>query len=361
MIACQDGHKPLGQPIVSVVLPLYNEAAVLERLMDLVKQALAGCGCRYEILFVNDGSTDDSGEILDRLAQQDPHVRVVHFSRNFGHQPAVQAGLAHATGDAVVLMDSDLQDDPAAIPRFVEKWREGYDVVYAIRVNRKEGLLKRLLFFGFYRVLNLVASTPIPMDAGNFGLMDAKVAREIVELPDHDRYYPGLRRWVGYRQVGVPVERGARHDDEPRVSMRQLWRLAKTAVFSFSSFPLTIFYGISAVSLLVCVTAVSFTLYHKLLTGLAVPGWTSMTMIASFFGAINALGIGILGEYVTRIYDQVRGRPLFIVSRKVNFAHSLDRRAEELLESLADQVEDQTDEESSCVADSRFAVPTSGA
>ncbi len=312
-------------PLVSVVLPCYNEARVLRRLTDLVIGTLVAHDERYEIVFVNDGSTDDSVEILDELAQANPAIRVVHLSRNFGHQAAVQAGLIHARGDAVVLMDSDLQDDPAAIVDFLEQWRAGYDVVYAVRFNRKESPPKRFLFYVFYRVLNAISEMPIPQDAGNFGLVDRTVVDHILQLTDRDRFYPGLRRWVGFRQIGVPVERHARHDDKPRVSMRQLFRLAKSAIFSFSRVPLAMFYSVAALSLLVCAGLCGFTMYHKLFTGLAIPGWTSITMVASFFGALNSLGIAILGEYVIRIYDQVRARPMFIVARKVNF----DRRASE--------------------------------
>ena len=330
-------RKPLDQSLVSVVLPLYNEAAVLERLLELVTNALTESGCRHEIIFVNDGSTDGSTQILDSLADADFRVRVVHFSRNFGHQAAVQAGLLHATGDAVIVMDSDLQDDPSAIREFLAKWQAGYDVVYAVRENRKESLIKRSLFFWFYRILNLLSGTSIPKDAGNFGLVDRRVVLQIAGMTDCDRFYPGLRRWVGFRQIGILVERGARHDDEPRVFMFQLFQLAKTAVFSFSSFPLTMFYGIAALSLVVCLASIGFSLYHKFLTGLAIPGWSSMTMTASFFGAINALGIGILGEYVARIYDQVRARPQFIVSRIMNFESPQDTNSGPLLEWLSDQ------------------------
>ncbi len=318
--AAPPGRLRPDNPLVSVVLPLYNEAAVLRTLTQRVEEALRSCTSRYEIVYVNDGSTDDSPYILEELARENPQVRVVHFSRNFGHQAAVQAGLMFAAGDAVVVMDSDMQDDPAAIPRFVEQWRAGYDVVYAVRFQRKEHFIKRSLFYTFYRVLNAVSDTPIPNDAGNFGLVDRRVAEHIVRMYDRDRYYPGLRRWVGFRQIGVPVERLARHDDHPRVSMRQLGRLAKSAIFSFSSFPLTMFYLLAALSLLTCAAVCGFALYHKLFTGLAIPGWASVTIVASFFGAMNAAGIGILGEYVIRIYDQARARPLFIVEREVNFS-----------------------------------------
>ncbi len=309
----------MDEVLVSVVLPVYNEEKVLESLVRQVGAALLGCGCHYEIVFVNDGSRDESPRLLDELAAADPRVRVLHLSRNFGHQAAVQAGLAHVRGDAVVVMDSDLQDAPESIRDFLDRWREGYDVVYAVRFGRKENAVKRFLFHSFYRVLNKVSRTPMPADAGNFGLIDRRVADEIARLLDRDRYYAGLRSWVGFRQVGVPVERGPRYDGTPRVSLMGLGRLAKSAIFSFSSFPLTVFYGLGFLSLAVFLGLGTFCLYHKLFTGEAVPGWTSSTMAACFTGVMNALGIAILGEYVTRVYDQVRARPVFVVDRKVNF------------------------------------------
>jgi dolichol-phosphate mannosyltransferase len=301
--------------LISVVLPQYNEGAILTQLVELVEAALVQCTDRYEIIFVNDGSTDGSGELLDDIADANSNVKVLHFSRNFGHQAAVQAGLEYARGDAVIVMDSDLQDDPKAIIDFVAEWRNGADVVYAERTKRKESLPKRVLFYSFYRFLNAISDTPIPNDAGNFGLMDRRAVDSIVSLRDTDRYFPGLRRWVGFKQVGVIVERLERHDDNPRVSFAGLFRLAKSAIFSFSRFPLTMFYGIAGLSAAVFGVFLAFCLYHKVVTGLAIPGWTSVIMTASFFGSLNALGIGILGEYVVRIYDQVRARPGYIVQR----------------------------------------------
>lgn len=319
-------RPPLAECLVSVVLPVYNEAEVLRRLHKLVAAALDAAGCRREIIYVNDGSTDGSGQILDELAADDESVKVLHFSRNFGHQPAVQAGIAHARGDCAIVMDSDLQDDPAGIADFLDRWQAGYDVVYAIRVGRKENAVKRFLFHAFYRVLNFVSRVPMPEDAGNFGLMDAGVAREVASLIERDRYFAGLRSWVGHRQTGVPVERGERHDGRPRVSLLGLFRLAKSAIISFSTVPLSLFYFIAALSMAVCAALVLFTLYHKLFTGRAIPGWTSITITASFFGALNALGIGILGEYVVRIYDQVRGRPLYVIARRVNVDQSAEAK-----------------------------------
>ncbi|WP_298863256.1 glycosyltransferase family 2 protein [uncultured Gimesia sp.] len=313
-------RKPISDSLVSVVLPVFNEQNVLPQLLQAVEESLQTVGCGYEIIFVNDGSSDRSGLILNELAELNSRVRVIHFAKNFGHQAAVQAGLLHTTGDAVVIMDSDMQDCPKAIVDFIEHWQAGYDVVFAIRTDRKENIVKRWAFQTFHKTLNLISSTPIPRDAGNFGLIDHQVAVQIAQLSDRDRYFPGLRSWVGYRQIGVTVERLARYDEKTRVSFIELCRLAKTAIFSFSFLPLTIFYAIAALSAVVCLGLIAFVLYHKLFTALAIPGWASTTITASFFGALNALGIGILGEYVTRIYDQVRARPMFIVSTKTNFA-----------------------------------------
>lgn len=331
-------RPPAADTVISVVLPVYNEARVLPRLHRLVQEALGEISCRSEIVFVNDGSTDGSAGLLDQLARNHPGTRVVHLSRNFGHQAAVQAGLEYVDGDAVIVMDSDLQDDPRAFRTLVTAWRDGADVVYAVRQSRKESAWKRGLFWAFYRLLNAVSATPFPRDAGNFGLLDRRVARLVAQLPEHDRYFAGLRGWVGFEQRGVPVERLARYDDRPRVSLAGLVRLAKTALFSFSRTPLTLFYLFAAASLLVCAGCSTFCLVHKLLLGIATPGWTSTVMVASFFGAINALGIGVLGEYIVRIYDQVRGRPKFIVARETGVKliderrFSIDRDLQELLQ-----------------------------
>jgi dolichol-phosphate mannosyltransferase len=311
-------RPPLEQTLISVVLPVYNEAFALPVLLSRVGQVLAQCGVEYEILCVDDGSRDESAVILDHLASMNERVRVIHLSRNFGHQAAVQAGLAHARGHAVILMDSDMQDAPEAILQFVAQWQAGYDVVYAIRERRKEAWPKRLLFAAFHRLLSRVAAIPVPADAGNFGLVDRRVARQIATMAESDRYFPGLRSWVGFRQKGVPVERNARYDRQPRVSLRGLLRLAMTAIFSFSAFPLLVFHAIGALAGVLFAGLGCYAMYHKLFTHAAIPGWTSHLLTGSFFGALNALGICILGEYVIRIYDQVRGRPLYLIDRTVN-------------------------------------------
>ncbi|MCA9070293.1 MAG: glycosyltransferase family 2 protein [Planctomycetaceae bacterium] len=313
-------ERTLFQSFVSLVLPVYNEVQVLEQLELAIRRVMQELDCRYEVIFVNDGSTDGSEQLLDELAEKHRPVRVVHLSRNFGHQAALQAGLSHSRGDATIVMDSDFQDDPTAISTFLDLWEHGYDVIYAVRTKRKEGALKRMLFSGFYHVLNRISRTHIPRDAGNFGLIDRRVMEVLLRLSDTDRFFPGLRSWVGYRQIGVEVERLPRHDENPRVSFWGLCRLAKTAIFSFSRVPLTMFYVIALVSCLVCLGLTSFTLYQKLIVHEATPGWASSLMTASFFGSLNSLGVAILGEYVVRIYDQVRARPQFLVDRTTNLS-----------------------------------------
>jgi polyisoprenyl-phosphate glycosyltransferase len=316
----QTDRPSCEKTLISVVLPVYNEAQALPILTARIAEALDAGLARYEIVLVNDGSTDESPRILDQLAASSDRIRVVHLSRNFGRQAAVQAGLAHAGGDAVVLMDSDMQDAPEAIPRFIAAWRAGYDVVYAIRAGRKESLLVRLLCSAFNRLLSAVASVPMSAETGVFGLIDRRVAQKIIHLFESDGYFPGLRAWVGLQQTGIEVERNAQQDRRPWTTLRELLRLTKTAMFSFSSFPLTIFHAIGVAAAAVFAGLGAFSIFCKLFTDLAVPGWTSLILVGSFFGALNALGISILGKYVVRIYNQVRGRPQYVVDRTVNFA-----------------------------------------
>jgi dolichol-phosphate mannosyltransferase len=308
---------------VIVVMPLLNEVAVIREVVQQVTEGLDQKGCQWRVVLVNDGSTDGSDEVLNEMAEDDSRITVLHLSRNFGHQAAVHAGLCHCYGDAVILMDSDAQDDPNAVSDMIDRWQDGYDVVYAVRHSRKENILKRAAFSSFHRLMEAMASVDVPRDAGNFGLLDARVVKEIVALGETDRYFPGLRSWVGFRQCALPVERLKRHDDTPRVSIKGLISLAKTAMFSFSRVPLLAFYGLAALSATIGAICIVWAVYHKLVTGAAIPGWASITTVSAFFGAINALGIAILGEYVTRIYDQVRNRPAYVVDQTRNLGEDL--------------------------------------
>jgi dolichol-phosphate mannosyltransferase len=310
------------ESLVSVVLPVYNEAKVLPVLAARIASVLTSCSIDYEIIFVNDGSCDDSPQVLDQLAATCDRVRVVHLSRNFGVQAALQAGLVRASGDAVVLMNANMQDPPEAIPRFLTEWHGGCDIVYAVYKRPNESVLNRLLRGVFRRVAASLASAPIPPNAGIFGLIDRRVARHMITLGERDRFFPGLRSWVGFRQKGVPVDRCGRYGEPPHVSLVGLLRSAKKGIVSASSFPLAMFHVIGVVALAAFVALSGFAICCKLFTDGAIPGWTCYLLAASFFGAINALAIGILGEYAVRIYDQVRGRPAYLVDRTVNFSAS---------------------------------------
>jgi polyisoprenyl-phosphate glycosyltransferase len=275
---------------VSIVLPVFNEVENLRSLTTKICQVLDQLAVESEIIFVNDGSYDGSAEVLDTIASESERIRVVHLSRNFGHSAAVRAGLDQTDSHAVILMDSDGQDDPLAIPRMVDRWLQGAEVVYAVRVARKEGFWKRCLFSLFYRILGKLSSVKIPRDAGNFGLMDRRVVEQIQQLIEVDRYFPGLRSWTGFRQESLQVERLERYDDTPRVSLSGLLSLAKTALFGFSRVPLLAFYGIALVCAAVSFGLIGFALFHKLFTGLAIPGWTSTTSISAFFWSHECTG-----------------------------------------------------------------------
>jgi len=325
-------RRKIKQSTVSVVLPLLNEAGVLPRLLADLKHVLTSTGCKWNIVLVNDGSTDGSAELLDAMAYSDKRLKVIHLSRSFGQQAAVQAGLTAAHGDAVVLMDSDGQDDPTAIPEMIRRWAYGDDVVYAVQFGRKENIFKRLLFRSLHNVLHSVASIAIPRNAGNFGLIDRRVADILIQMDESDQYFPGLRSWVGFKQSALRVERFARHDRFPRVSIFGLFGLAKNALVGFSRVPLQAFYWLAGTCAAVCVSCIFFAFFHRLVTGAAVPGWASMTSLTSFFGAMNALGIAILGEYISRIYDQVRKRPAYVIARSANM-NDEDGPAASLMES----------------------------
>lgn len=331
------------QPLISLVLPVFNEIAILDTLRSCLDRSMCSVGVDWEIIFVNDGSTDGSGRVLSHFARTFPHIKTIHLSRNFGHQAAIHAGLSHCAGDAAIIMDSDMQDDPTRLSKFIDAWREGYDVVYAVREKRKEAWWKNVLFLSFYRLLNQIADIRIPQDAGAFSLLDRRAIDEVLRLKEVERFFPGLRSWIGFQQKGVVIERCARHDDKPRVSLWQLFRLAQSAIFGFSRFPLFIFYAISIASLTVSLSCLTYALISKWYTGLAIPGWASTTTLASFFGGLNALGIAVLGEYVIRIHHQVLGRPTFVIDQVIAFTQAPNSKPESI--SPADSVMDDATSE----------------
>jgi len=307
--------KQRGEPLLSVVIPIYNEQATLSelyrRLTHVLSENLAELA--YEIVFVNDGSIDGSIQILSELHADDPVVKVVNLSRNFGHQAALTAGLDYAKGDAVICMDGDVQDPPEIIPTLVARWRDGNDVVYAVRKLRKDGFIKRGCYAAFYRLLRRLSMVSIPLDAGDFALMDRRVVDCLKTLPERSRFIRGLRTWVGFRQTGVEYEREKRYAGTPKYTWPKLVHLAVNGLLSFSALPLrmatAVGFMISFCSLLGIIVA----LYLKLFTDQAIPGWTATVIPMLVLGGIQLLSIGILGEYIAQIFDEVKRRPLYLV------------------------------------------------
>jgi dolichol-phosphate mannosyltransferase len=307
----------LDRPILSLVIPVFNEQENLDALYTRLGSELTSHEPDFEIIFVDDGSRDKSIEILARLAQNDPRVSVISFARNFGHQAAISAGLDQARGSAVIVMDADLQDPPEVLGQFIAKWREGHDVVYAIRERRKEGWFKRTAYAVFYRLLQRVANIEIPLDAGDFCIMDRRVVDLLVNMPERNRFVRGIRSWVGLDQVGLEYERAARNAGKTKYSYGRLVTLALDGLVSFSYLPLRIISmaGIG-VSLLSILLAIIYTI-QKVFWGLNPPGFPTTIVAIFFLAGIQLITIGVIGEYVGRIFEEVKRRPMYIVRQVI--------------------------------------------
>lgn len=297
-------------PNLSVVVPLYNEQETLPELYRRLIIALEMLGT-FEIVFVDDGSRDATLGILARLRSDDPRLSIVQLSRNFGHQAAVSAGLAHAAGRAVIVMDGDLQDPPEVLGEFIEKWREGYDVVYAIRQGRKEGLCKRLGYYLFYRLLHSVSELEIPLDSGDFCLMDRKAVEVLNHLPEKSRFVRGLRTFIGFRQVGVAYEREARAAGRSKYTFRKLLGLAADGLMGFSNAPLHLVAWLGALSL---AGALGTAIWAGLQAGFN-PGSSGVLCVVFLMAAVQLFGLAIVGEYVRRIFQEVKARPAYVVQQ----------------------------------------------
>jgi len=307
--------------LLSVVVPCFNEEAVIGLTHRQLVEALGGDpSFDLEIVYVNDGSRDRTEALLFELADQDPRVKVVSFTRNFGHQPAVSAGLEYAGGDAVAVIDADLQDPPEVILRLVAKWREGYDVVNAVREKRKEGFAKRFAYALFYQVYRRLASIDVPLDSGDFALMDRRVVDVMNALPEKNRFVRGLRSWSGFRQTGVGYERASRAAGETKYSFRKLLRLAFDGIVNFSTAPLSLIFGLGVATAVIAMFAGAGYLVARIFaipifgyTPGEAPGFTTLILTILFFSGVQLISIGILGEYLGRIYQETKMRPTFVV------------------------------------------------
>lgn len=302
-------------PRFSVVAPVYNEEELVEQFYQRVHDVMEGGGESWELVLVDDGCRDKSPQLMDAIHAQDPeHVVIIHFARNFGHQIAITAGMDHARGDAVVVLDSDLQDPPEVIPELIAKWREGYEVVYGVRTEREgETWFKLFTARLFYRIIQALTDVVIPMEAGDFRLLDRHALDALRQMREHHRFVRGMVSWIGFRQIGVPYKRHARTAGETKYPFKKMFRLALDAITGFSIFPLKLmqWLGLGATGLGILFALVLFIL--KLSGSLPLVGQGLTASLVLFMGGVQLLGIGILGEYIGRIYDEVLDRPLYIV------------------------------------------------
>ncbi len=307
---------------VSVAVPLFNEEQVLPELISRVGAVLAVIpGGPHEMVFVDDGSSDRSFEILATAAAADPRIVALSLSRNFGHQAALSAALDHVTGDLVVVMDGDLQDSPETIPRFIDEQRKGYDVVYAQRVQRKEPWVLRACYFLFYRLIARVSNVHLPLDAGDFALLSRKVVDHIRRIPEHHRYLRGLRAWVGFRQVGIPIERSARRLGRSKYGVIRLLRLGFDGIFAFSMAPLRAASVLGLVTIAGSLLFALYAVYVRLFLGKSPPGFTALIVAVTLLSGIQLLFLGVIGEYVGRVYEETKGRPNYVIERMVCSGH----------------------------------------
>jgi glycosyltransferase involved in cell wall biosynthesis len=305
---------------ISVVVPCFNEQDVIRQTHERLSTALSKTDLEYEIVYVNDGSRDRTLQILRELAVADAHVRVISFSRNFGHQVAETAGMDFATGDAVVLIDADLQDPPEMIHDMVRLWHDGYQVVYGTRESRTgESAFKLLSAKYFYRFINSISSVEIPLDTGDFRLMDRRVVDVLKNMPERDRFLRGMVSWVGFKQTALKYARSERVAGGSTFPLRKMARFALDGIVSFSLVPLRLATLCGIISAGVTMVGIIYVLISRLFTGSWASGWTLLLVAAFFLGGMILLSLGIIGEYVGRIYHELKRRPLYVVEEAIGF------------------------------------------
>jgi dolichol-phosphate mannosyltransferase len=311
--------SPHAAPQLSVVVPIFNEERTLAELHRRLTAVLAAETSGYEIVFVNDGSRDGSLAAMRALGATDPRIKVVSLSRNFGHQTSITAGLDHAGGEAIVIMDGDLQDPPEVIPALLAEWRKGFDVVYAVRRERAgESRFKRWTATVFYRLFARVTKLDVPLDAGDFRLLSRRAADHVRSIRETNRYVRGLTSWIGLKQVGVSYTRDERWAGDTKFGLAKMLRFGLDGITSFSFLPLQVSTAIGVVIALVCVVVIVWAVWARMVSHDTVPGWASTIVIILFLSAIQFLILGVYGEYIGRIYAEVKRRPLYIVDETLN-------------------------------------------
>ena len=310
------------RPLLSVVIPCFNEEEVIGETLRRLREFCTGlAGMDVELIFVDDGSRDRTRELLRGYAADDARIQVVGFARNFGHQIAVTAGIDAARGDAVVLIDADLQDPPEVVHQMIAKWREGYDVVYGTRTERSgESAFKVATARGFYRVLNRLSDVPIPLDTGDFRLMSRPVVDALKAMPERDRFVRGMVSWVGFRQTALPYRRAERFAGNSKYPLRKMLRFATDGILSFSIKPLQMSITLGLLAAALSMAGIFYALFLRFFTNIWVEGWTALMIAVLFIGGVQLICVGILGEYVGRIYNEVKRRPLYVVQEHLGLS-----------------------------------------
>ena len=305
--------------LISVVVPMYFEEEVAQECYNRLKEVMNKNDINYEFIFVNDGSTDRTMDILKKIATDDYRAKIVNFSRNFGHQTAVTAGIDYANGDAIVIIDADLQDPPELIPSLIEKWEEGYEVVYAKRKKRVgETWFKLITAKYFYKFINYMSDIEIPKDTGDFRIIDRKVANEFKKMTERNRFVRGMFSWVGFRQTYIEYERDERFAGETKYPFKKMIKFASDGIIAFSTKPLRLVMTLGFASVLLSIVVLLYSVITKLIGNQVQAGWASIMVAITFFSGIQLLGLGIVGQYIARIYDESKNRPIYIVRDTVN-------------------------------------------
>lgn len=310
----------IRNPFISIVVPCYNEEEAVELFIRRISQILKAIGADHELVFVNDGSLDRTLQRLITFARQMDTIKIIDLSRNFGKEAALSAGLDHARGEVVIPMDVDLQDPPELIFDFLEKWREGFEIVYGVRGCRKaDKASKRITARWFYKIFNFLSGVEIPANTGDFRLMDRRVVDEIRKLPERSRFMKGLFSWVGFKSVGVTYDRCTRSTGQTKFSFWRLWNFALDGFIGFTTIPLRIWSYLGAVISFISFLYAGFIILRVLIYGKDLPGYASLLTVILFFGGIQLLSIGILGEYISRLFVEVKQRPVYVVDKIYSF------------------------------------------
>lgn len=304
----------MSEPLYTITVPVFNELESLPKLYQRMKDTMDSTGETWELVLVDDGSTDGSTQLIQELAREDARVRPVIFARNFGHQIAITAGLDYSRGQAVVVIDADLQDPPEVILDLIDKWHQGYEVIYAVRAERVgESWFKRMTASVFYRLIYRITDVDIPLDAGDFRLLDRQVVNVLNKMRERHRFPRGMSAWVGFSQIGVPYRREARFAGETKYPFSKMFRLALNAITSFSFFPLQLATYLGFISAGMSILAIPIVVFLRLYRNLALTGQATTLIAVLFLGGVQLISLGILGEYIGRLYDEAKGRPLYIV------------------------------------------------